>query len=97
MEEPEPDRLVVDPLGGTAVYRSQRVPLPPREARLLALLVDGTSRVVTREEIVDRVWNGKQCNPRIVDVTVHRLRAKLRELGHPGVATVFRRGYRLAT
>lgn len=92
----ESERLVVDPLAGIAIYRSQWVPLPPREARLLALFVDGSNRVVTREEIVDRVWKGKQCNPRVVDVTVYRLRSKLKELGHPGIKTVFRRGYRLA-
>lgn len=88
--------LVVDTAAGEAVYESQRVALSPREAKLLTMLVDDGGRVLSRDEIVDEVWRGEAASPRAVDVTVFRLRTRLKRIGHPGIQTVFGRGYRLA-
>jgi DNA-binding winged helix-turn-helix (wHTH) protein len=91
------DGLTIDPLAGLATYLPRSISLPRREASLLALLIEALDRVMAREEIVDRVWQGANCGPRTVDVNVYRLRSKLRAIGHPGVTTVYRRGYRLAS
>ena len=88
--------LKVDPEARVAVYDSQRVTLSPREAKLLSLFVDDQERVLTRDEIVDQVWAGRTASPRAVDVMVFRLRCRLKKIDHPGIMTVFRRGYRLA-
>ncbi|MDA1175055.1 MAG: winged helix-turn-helix domain-containing protein, partial [Chloroflexi bacterium] len=79
-----------------AIYEGQRVELSPREAMLLRMLVDDGGRVLSRDEIVDQVWRGQAANPRAVDVAVFRLRTRLKRIGHPGIQTVFGRGYRLA-
>ena len=90
------DGLNIDPIDDLATYSSRSVALPRRETSLLVLLMEAVDCVVTREEIVDRVWQGANADPRTVDVNVYRLRSKLRAIGHPGVTTVYRRGYRLS-
>lgn len=67
--------------------------LSPREAALLAALIDGGDHALSRDELVERVWGARQATSRAVDVNIHRLRAKLRNAGHPGIKTVYRRGY----
>jgi DNA-binding winged helix-turn-helix (wHTH) protein len=89
------DGLTIDPLAGCATYRSLSTSLARRETSLLVLLIAAADRVVTREEFVERVREDTHCGVRTVDVNVYRLRSKLREIGHPGVMTVYRRGYRL--
>jgi DNA-binding winged helix-turn-helix (wHTH) protein len=88
--------LVVNAATRVAIYDSQRVDLSPREAKLLSMFVDDSGRVLSRDEIVDEVWRGRAASPRAVDVIVFRLRMRLKRIGHPGIQTVFGRGYRLA-
>lgn len=88
--------LVLDPIAGVATYEKHRVALSPRETKLLEMLAGDARRVLSREEIVVQVWRGRAPSPRAVDVTVFRLRTRLKKIGHPGIQTVFGRGYRLA-
>jgi two-component system, OmpR family, response regulator len=88
--------LKLDAQADVATFESRRVALTPRETKLLAMLVHDGGRVLTRDEIVDEIWQGRTASPRAVDVMVFRLRSRLKRLGHPGIMTVFRRGYRLA-
>ena len=92
----KPEMLVVDEATRVAFYDSQCIELSPREAKLLAILADDGGRVLTRDEIVDELWQGRTASVRAVDVVVFRLRTRLKRIGHPGIQTVFRRGYRLA-
>ncbi|MBM3882196.1 MAG: response regulator transcription factor [Verrucomicrobia bacterium] len=80
---PEPTRLVVGPLTLDLLTRSvrrgdEKVELQPREFTLLEYLMRHPGRVVTKTMIMERVWDysfDPQTN--IVDVLVHRLRAKV--------------------
>jgi DNA-binding response OmpR family regulator len=82
-------RLVV---GQRLVLRAgaDDVVLSPRESDLLAVLARRPSRVFTRDELLDRVFDGSDA-PGLVDTYVHYLR---RKLGRRAVLTVRGTGYR---
>lgn len=74
------------------------VRLTPMETKLLWLLVDEPGRVISRDELFDKLWGGmRPPGDRSVDVLVRRLRRKIDEGGgtFTYVQTEHRRGYRL--
>ncbi len=82
------------------VFRGgEPVPLSAMEFKLLAYFVQNRGALVTRDELLDRVW-GYDAMPttRTVDVHVASLRQKLeRNPSRPElILTVHRRGYRFA-
>ena len=87
--------LSVDSSTRTAICRSKSVVVSPREAELLTALLASEGRILSREEIAERVWGDHAVALRSVDACVCRLRKKLERIGHPGIATIIRRGYRL--
>ncbi|MFF2480323.1 response regulator transcription factor [Paenibacillus sp. NPDC058071] len=78
---------------GYAVYKDgQEVKLKPKEFELLLLFHEYPSRVFSREEIVDHVWEmDYDGDLRTVDVHVQRIRKKL---DASLIETVFGIGYR---
>jgi DNA-binding response OmpR family regulator len=76
-----------------------RCDLSPRETELLRYLAANPGRIVSREELLSRVWgiSPRSVETRTVDVHVARLRAKLRDHEAPGavLVTVRGKGYRL--
>jgi len=85
--------VVVDPIQRTISIDGRRLPeLPARRFQLLCALLRRT-RAVSREELLEQVWNGKE-NLNIVDVTVMRLRQDLKFLPFIRIETV-PAGYRL--
>lgn len=91
-----------DGLGPLSIDRRTRrvrlhgveVPLTPKEFDLLAVLAEDPGAVVTRDELIDRVWDPHWFGPtKTLDVHVAALR---RKLGDPRwLATVRGVGYRL--
>ncbi|MBV8299753.1 MAG: winged helix-turn-helix domain-containing protein [Candidatus Eremiobacteraeota bacterium] len=82
---------------GRAVLCAGGEPLPlgPRAVATLAALVERAGEVVTKDELLDRVWPGEDVNESNVAQSVYLLRKALREHGVTGaIATVARRGYR---
>ena len=82
--DPLPDyddgRLGVRPADYVATADGAVVKLKLRELGLLAALANACDRVVTREELLIRVWDsGDAVTPRAVDACVARLRAALSE------------------
>ena len=56
----------------------QHVPLPLKEFELLELLLRNTGRVLTRMQLIDRVWGSDYVgDTKTLDVHVKRLRAKI--------------------
>jgi len=52
--------------------------LTPKEFRILCLLVEGAGNLVTRKELLQKVWGlNFDCETNVVDVAVRRLRQKL--------------------
>jgi DNA-binding response OmpR family regulator len=76
----------------------QQVPLTVTEFRLLCELAAAPGRVLSRQELLERVWqHGYFGDERIVDVHIRRLRTKVEpDPGAPRlVVTVRGLGYRL--
>ena len=76
-----------------------RAELSQKEAELLRYLAANPGRIVSREELLSRVWgvSPRSVETRTVDVHVARLRAKLRDHERPEamLVTVRGKGYRL--
>jgi DNA-binding response OmpR family regulator len=88
------DDLFVDPARRTAIRRGQPLDLGPKEFGVLELLLAAQGRVVSAEELLERVWD-EMADPftTAVKVTISRLR---RKLGNPPVIeTVAQAGYRI--
>lgn len=70
--------LKVDRASGTVTLGREPVLLSPREFALLEYFLNHVDRVVSRQELAERVW-GEDESPQsnLVDVTVHRLRRKI--------------------
>ncbi len=86
--------------GGIRYDDGGRADLSEREAELLRYLARHPGRVVSREEILARVWriDGAHVETRTIDMHVARLREKLRDpAGDPQlIRTVRGRGYLFA-
>jgi DNA-binding response OmpR family regulator len=86
--------VVVDTARRTAFRGGQPLQLAPKEFGVLELLLASNGRVVSSEELLERVWD-EAADPftNAVKITVSRLRAKL---GEPSIIeTVAKSGYRI--
>jgi DNA-binding response OmpR family regulator len=72
--------LEVRPSEFLVLVRGQVLKLTRREQQMLAVLVRGEGRIISREELYALVW-GRMLKPgdRTVDVYVRRLRSRLAE------------------
>lgn len=71
-------RLVVDRSAHEVLHEGRSVPLTAKEFALLAYLAERRGKVVSREELLSRVWGARyEGGARTVDIHVRRLRAKL--------------------
>jgi DNA-binding response OmpR family regulator len=86
--------LSLDPSRRVAFRAGRRLDLSPREFAVLECLLASDDRVVSSEELLERVWD-EQADPftTAVKTTVHRLRAKLGD--PPIIHTVREGGYRI--
>jgi len=86
--------LRVDPSAREASVGGRRLTLTPREFDLLAFLVRHPGRVVSRDELLRKVWGYDYLGEtRTVDVHVRRLRQKL-GAPHAFIETVTGAGYK---
>ena len=86
--------LLLDPARRSATRGGQPLDLGPKEFGVLELLLAAQSRVVSAEELLERVWD-EMADPftSSVKVTVSRLRRKLGD--PPVIETVAQAGYRI--
>jgi DNA-binding response OmpR family regulator len=88
----------VDPLNVQAYVGGKSAELTPTEFRLLYALALEQGRVVTRDELLQKVWGRRQTHrDRTVDVFVRKIRDKLEAGGpaHTFVQTRYGVGYKL--
>lgn len=79
-------------------YNHKIINLTPKEYRLLELFLDNGDRVLTRDVILDRLWNVEEIpSDNAVSVHIKDLRRKLKQAGaNPDpIETVYGVGYRL--
>jgi DNA-binding response OmpR family regulator len=86
--------ICVDPARRSARRGDQMLDLGPKEFGVLELLLSSQGRVVSAEELLERVWD-EMADPfsSAVKVTMSRLRRKLGE--PPVIETVAQAGYRV--
>ena len=86
--------LSLDPARRTAFRAGRRLELSPREFAVLECLLASGDRVVSAEELLERVWD-EAADPftTAVKTTIRRLRAKLGD--PPIIHTVRESGYRI--
>jgi DNA-binding response OmpR family regulator len=87
--------LTLDPARRVAVRAGRRLDLSPREFGLLEYLLAAGTRVVSAEELLERVWD-ESADPftTAVKQTMRRLRLKLGD--PPLIRTVRESGYQIA-
>ena len=91
-----PVRIDVD--RHVVIVRGQTVAMPLKEFDLLELLMRNAGRVLTRAQIIDRVWGSDYVgDTKTLDVHIKRLRAKVEEdPGNPSwILTVRGLGYKM--
>ena len=76
-------------------YGEETVPLTKNEYRILLCLMENKGRVVSREQLMERLWESEQfIDENTLTVNVNRLRKKLDAVGLEGfITTKFGVGY----
>jgi DNA-binding response OmpR family regulator len=87
-------KLVIDTRERRVTFGGAEIGLTPTEFDILECLTTDPGRVVSRREIIERVWNTHWYGPtRVLDVHIAALR---RKIGDPAaILTVYARGFRL--
>jgi DNA-binding response OmpR family regulator len=94
----EIEELRIDPREVQAFVAGDSADLTPTEFKLLYTLALEQGRVVTRDELLQRIWGRRQTHrDRTVDVFVRRLRDKIdkRAPQHTFIQTRYGVGYKL--
>jgi DNA-binding response OmpR family regulator len=94
----EIEELRVDPREVQAYVNGESAGLTPTEFRLLYVLAAEAGRVVTRDELLQRIWGRRETHrDRTVDVFVRKLREKIdkRSSEHTFIQTRYGVGYKL--
>jgi DNA-binding response OmpR family regulator len=94
----EIEELRIDPREVQAYVDGESADLTPTEFRLLYALALEAGRVVTRDELLQRIWGRRETHrDRTVDVFVRKLREKIdkRSNAHTFIQTRYGVGYKL--
>jgi len=84
--------LRIEPRRHRCQVDGQDVALTAREFSALTYLAERAGEVVSKQELLDEVWDGPAVDPNAVEVCIGQVRRKLKE---PMIATVRGVGYRL--
>ncbi|MFC2022511.1 winged helix-turn-helix domain-containing protein, partial [Chloroflexota bacterium] len=72
--------LVIDFIQHKVTMGNQEINLTPTEYKLLCYLVHNSGRVVTPDQILEKVWSEEYIGePHLLQVTIARLRQKLND------------------
>ncbi len=89
------EHLSVDVGHGDARLDGREMVLTRKEKELLSMLVSRAGEVITRDELLMKVWGySREIRTRTLDVHIRRLRKKLDSYGDQYIETVFGVGYR---
>lgn len=95
-EPPVPGLVKLHAGSNTVLVGERRLDLTPREFQLLAALIGHAGRVLTRKQLIVRVWSSEsEHTDRVVDAHIKSIRRKLGEAKHC-VETVRGVGYRFS-
>lgn len=95
-EPPARGLVSLGPGGNAVLVGERRLDLTPREFQLLSTLMQHAGRVLTRKQLIARVWSGEsEHTDRVVDAHVKAIRRKLGE-ARACLETVRGVGYRFS-
>lgn len=79
----------------TAVRNGEKLAITPNEYKMLRLLTANAGNIVTRQVLLEKLWDcyGNYIDDHTLTVTMNRLRAKIEEAGHSYIQTVRGMGY----
>ena len=87
--------LLINQSNYSVLYQGHTVEMPPKELELLYFLASSPNQVFTREQLLDHIWGYEYVgDTRTVDVHIKRLREKIKDNEHWGIATVWGIGYK---
>lgn len=87
--------LIIDKSTHMITQYNQKIDLTNKEYQLLVYLIDHKERVVTREELLNRIWGYDFIGEsRALDVHIRSLRKKLDDNGEKYIQTIRSVGYR---
>jgi len=70
----------------TLIYSDQKIELTKNELKILVLLLNNKGRVVSRESIMQALWDDDEfVNDNTLTVNINRLRSRLAEIGLPEI------------
>lgn len=97
---PQADRwsdgwLTLDFSALTALRGEEKLAITPNEYKLLKYLTEHTGQILTRQQLLDRLWDsdGNFIDDHTLTVTMNRLRAKIEDDSHTYIKTVRGMGY----
>ena len=86
---------LVDPQAHECVIGDTATHLQPQTLKVLVALHDKSGHVVTREELIDRCWNGRIVGDDVINRCISLLRPIAAKSGGFRIETIPRSGYRL--
>ena len=86
---------LVDPQAHECVIGDTATHLQPQTLKVLVALHDKSGHVVTREELIDRCWNGRIVGDDVINRCISLLRPLAAQSGGFRIETIPRSGYRL--
>ncbi|GGA90889.1 response regulator transcription factor [Ornithinibacillus halotolerans] len=76
------NNATVDYVKGTVQHRSGTIELTKNEIHILKVLLEHTNQIVSREELIKRLWDDERfVSDNTLTVNVNRLRKRLEEIG----------------
>lgn len=93
-------QLVIDDwhltLDGQFSKGAEAVSLSPTETKIMALLMEHRPQVVSKDKLLDRLWEGGDfIDANTLSVNMTRLRKKLANIGFERITTIRGKGYQL--
>lgn len=87
--------LLLDFEGLTAVRGGEKLSITPNEYKLLKILTANAGNIVTRQLLLEKLWDfeGNFIDDHTLTVTMNRLRAKIEDESHTYIKTVRGMGY----
>ena len=79
----------------TAVRRNEKIAVTSNEYKLLRVLTENAGNILTRQMLLERLWDieGNFIDDHALTVTINRLRAKIEDDSHTSIKTVRGIGY----
>ena len=74
---PPPADITINSSDYTVSFENKKILLPKKEFELLRYLYTHSGRIVTREELLIKVWDNEFIGDRTVDVHIRKLRSKI--------------------